>query len=307
MSGPLGHGSTAGIGSKVGSEASGALTFFNPLRAAEFPGASRAVVRTAWSPQRRDPSHSSEMVSQLVLGEIVEIEGADDAWLLVRGPDGYSGWAHRGALHPVEPEEAARWRSGARSFSLGTRLVGPDGRDRGSAPWGARLPVQPDGSVVTPAGGVARPATPGRFVRPGPPPDARAVCAAAEAWEGTPYLWGGRLRSGADCSGFVQSIFARYAVRLPRDSRDQHASSALLDDGTADGGEPGDVWFFAWEGSGVSHVGICLGDGRMVHASETRGQVGTDTLGVGESGRRLADGVAGAARPLRQRDTARPD
>ena len=308
MSGPLGHGSTAGIGSKVGSEASGALTSFNPLRIAEFPGAPCAVIRVPWTPQRRDPSHPGEMVNQLILGEVVEILATDRDWARVRGPDDYEGWTHRGALLPVDRDEATRWQQAASYYSLGTRLLdAPGGARRGSAPWGSRLPVRSDGGVMTPAGAVLHPASPERLVTPARPSDARALCETALTWLGTPYVWGGRLRAGTDCSGFVQSILARHLVRLPRDSKDQFAAGTCLAGYSLTEGQPGDVWFFAWDGAPVSHVGFCLGGPRLLHASETRGGVAVDTLACGDGGsdpaagtfeRHLAEGFAGALRPL---------
>lgn len=306
MSGPLGHGSTAGIGSKVGSEAPGALTSFNPDVVSGFPRTNRAIVRVPWSPLRRDPSHRSEMVSQLILGEVVELlEAPMSGWFRVRGPDGYTGATTAGSLREVGVDDAAAWIAAADGFSLGTALRGP-GAPASFAPWGARLPGASGGGFLVPDGDRVEAAEAERILF-GPeralscPGEPAAAAETARAWMGAPYHWGGRIPEGTDCSGFVQSVFWLHGFRLPRDSRDQRSAGAALpeDFDPASEGRPGDLWFFAWDGKPVSHVGICLGDGQMIHASETRGGVAIDRWNEGEFGRRLALGFAGGVRPER--------
>ncbi|HSM34765.1 MAG TPA: C40 family peptidase [Longimicrobiales bacterium] len=303
MSNPLGHGSTAGIGSKVGSMAPGALTSFNPDPVPGFPDTRSAIVRVAWTPLRRDPSHRSEMTNQLVLGEVVELlEQPADAWLTVRAADGYEGQVTTGALRQVGEADAVAWTAAADGFSLGTGL-----EPAGHAPWGARLARAGDGGFLLPDGDRVNARRPERIVF-GPEralayeADAAAAARTAREWMGTPYQWGGRIRAGADCSGFVQAVYGLHGIRLPRDSRDQFEAGPRLPDEAdhATRGRSGDLWFFAWDDGPVSHVGICLGNGAMIHASETRGAVAIDRIGEGEFGRRLAAGLVGATRPERR-------
>lgn len=244
------------------------------------------------------------MISQLVLGEVVEmLDRVTDDWFRVRGPDGYAGVITRGALRLVTDEDAKAWVAAADGFSLGTGLRGGPG---GFAPWGARLPRASAGGVLLPDGGQVEPSDESRIVF-GParaldyPGDPAAAADTAREWLGAPYHWGGRIREGTDCSGFVQAVYALHGFRLPRDSADQRESAGGLQAGhdPAAEGRPGDLWFFAWDGGPVSHVGICLGDARMIHASETRGGVAVDRLGEGPFGARLAAGWTGAVRPER--------
>ena len=77
-----------------------------------------------------------------------------------------------------------------------------------------------------------------------------------------PYVWGGTsLSYGADCSGFVQSIFSSFGINLPRIAQDQGANGEIVPD--VEDAEPGDVVYW---GSNP-HVGIYLGDGKVVHCS----------------------------------------
>lgn len=84
---------------------------------------------------------------------------------------------------------------------------------------------------------------------------------------GNPYVWGGTsLTRGADCSGFVLSVYANYGVSLP------HSSGAQSNCGTrisASEAKPGDLFFYG-NGSRINHVAIYIGNGQVVHASSPK-------------------------------------
>ena len=84
---------------------------------------------------------------------------------------------------------------------------------------------------------------------------------------GVPYAFGGTSGYGFDCSGFTQHVYAMMGVRLPRMADEQYYA------GKSFVGQPrrGDLVFFHTYASGVSHVGISLGDGRFIHASSSHG------------------------------------
>ena len=84
-------------------------------------------------------------------------------------------------------------------------------------------------------------------------------------FEGNPYVYGGTsLTNGADCSGFVMSVFANFGYELPRVAASQYASSAQKELGEL---EVGDLVFY---GSGITHVALYIGDGQIIHASNSR-------------------------------------
>lgn len=86
---------------------------------------------------------------------------------------------------------------------------------------------------------------------------------------GNPYVYGGTsLTNGADCSGFVQSIYEDFGYSLPRTSS-QQASSAGVEVSVSDM-QPGDLVFYAYSNGRVHHVAMYIGDGRIVHAASTR-------------------------------------
>lgn len=91
----------------------------------------------------------------------------------------------------------------------------------------------------------------------------RAVADYALQFLGNPYVYGGTsLTKGADCSGFVMSVYANFGVSLPRTSGEQRSSGYAVD-GLANA-KPGDLICYS------GHIGIYIGDGKIVHASSAK-------------------------------------
>ena len=99
------------------------------------------------------------------------------------------------------------------------------------------------------------------------------LLAAADDWMGTPYRFGGTTRSGVDCSAFVRSIYDdAFGLRLSRATRTQvHEGRAVPRNDL----RAGDLVFFR-TGRDQRHVGIYLGDGRLLHASSSKNRVLVD-------------------------------
>lgn len=85
---------------------------------------------------------------------------------------------------------------------------------------------------------------------------------------GNPYVWGGTsLTRGADCSGFVQTIYSQFGYSIPRDSRSQAAGAGY--EVSLSDRQPGDLLFYA-SGGRVNHVAMYIGNDRIVHAANRR-------------------------------------
>lgn len=91
-----------------------------------------------------------------------------------------------------------------------------------------------------------------------------ALCEFAKQYVGNRYVWGGTsLTKGADCSGFVLSVFKNYGIHVPHSSRAQANLGTAVDFSEL---KPGDLVFYG-NGSGINHVAIYIGGGQVVHAS----------------------------------------
>lgn len=83
----------------------------------------------------------------------------------------------------------------------------------------------------------------------------------AVQFEGNPYVYGGTsLTNGADCSGFVQSVYAHFGYSLPRVAADQAGAGTKVSTSSL---QPGDLLFY----HGFGHVAIYIGGGQVIHAS----------------------------------------
>ena len=101
-----------------------------------------------------------------------------------------------------------------------------------------------------------------------------AIAAKAQQYVGwLPYVWGGTsLNSGADCSGFVQSIYSNYGVSVPRTSSSQSSSGKTISYGEL---QIGDLVFY---GSPINHVAIYIGNNQICHEANSRRDCTIDNI-----------------------------
>ena len=105
--------------------------------------------------------------------------------------------------------------------------------------------------------------------------DGSAIASYALKFVGNPYVYGGSsLTHGTDCSGFTMSVFKKFGISLPRTSREQASVGKKISPSQA---RAGDLIFYA-RGGRINHVALCIGGGRVVHASNPR--VGITTSGI---------------------------
>lgn len=104
---------------------------------------------------------------------------------------------------------------------------------------------------------------------------ANTIISSSMNYIGVPYVFGGTSPYGFDCSGYVQYIFAKAGISIPRTADVQYEFGTPIPTTEL---VAGDLVFFSTYTYGASHVGIYLGDNNFIHASSSRG-VTIDSLG----------------------------
>lgn len=222
-----------------------------------------AACHVSIAPLRAEPSHRSEMTSQLLFGETVEVKGARGPWIqVVCNWDGYIGWVQSSHLKRITQQEYEAYvRDNAMSLSLVEGLMGADHII--PLPLGAVLP-EFDGLRCRIGGKSYR--FSGLTVTPGQvKPNGDWLIRVARKYLHAPYLWGGRSPFGIDCSGFVQMVYKSAGIRLMRDAHQQMAQGVVVD--FTEQCQAGDLAFFDNHRGHIHHVGIVLPDCHIIHAS----------------------------------------
>ena len=230
-------------------------------------------------PVRKEPSETSEMVTQLLFGDLVIGGLTEGNWLsIITIVDQYPGWVDEKMLSaiPVLPKDLDPvWFVGdpflpARvevpeggnftlRLSLGSSLPGLFTEESQGKLLSFPLKGQ---TIKVPRQGLIKKRN----------SQGNEIVEAGRLFLGTPYLWGGRSFWGMDCSGLTQMAFRLCGLNLPRDASQQEKLGQIV---TFDEKQPGDLAFFSGESGKVNHVGIVSSAGMVLHAS---GRVREDKL-----------------------------
>lgn len=146
-------------------------------------------------------------------------------------------------------------------LSNGPALTGPIGQAGRAARTGSEQAAAPIGTPAVQTAGAGD--------------EIAAIETTANHYLGIPYRFGGETSDGIDCSGFVQKVFREHQVELPRTAREQITVGSEVAPGDL---RKGDLVFFHTYANYPSHVGIYLGDGKMIHASSGKGEVTVSDL-----------------------------
>lgn len=216
-------------------------------------------------PLRSSPSDKSEQVSQLLFGEIVELlEWKGRAWVKVRCTwDNCIAWVQARQVKPLTSSEHKLFMEKyAYCLDLFQPLLSSDYAM--PIPLGARLPdfdgmkFNFDGKTYNYAGQAVFPEN----LEPTP----ERVIKLARRYLLAPYQWGGRSPFGIDAGGFTQMVYKMVGISLHRYPETQVHQGDLVD--FIEQSMPGDLAYFENSSGTITHAGILLPDGKIIHAAE---------------------------------------
>ena len=212
-------------------------------------------------PMRSEKSERSEMVSQILFGEVFEILEVDEKWVYVRMlHDRYEGWIDRKMY--LEVTEEFIGNIVVKDGDYGNKLVVS----------GSVFPFFDATTKKMQIGGDTYTLV-SKMKDVGIDSLRDLIIGYALMYYNTPYLWGGRSPYGIDCSGLSQIVYRMAGIDLPRDASQQVTlgqNYSFLEEAM-----PGDLAFFGDETGAITHVGIIWEQNRIIHAS---GRVRVDKI-----------------------------
>ena len=227
----------------------------------------RYICENVFVPLRSGPSHRSEMLSQILFGEKYIILDKSGTWMKIETLfDKYTGWIDMNHLQHTDDSDDSSGNVLNRSLlcykndktklvlEAGCEVYNPDFENKMFTIGKNLFTTCHDFSYSYITTNDSLTDTAMKFIN-------------------SPYIWGGRIPSGIDCSGLTQLVYKIHGMTIPRDSWKQAESGenvSFLDE-TA----PGDLVFFDNERGRISHVGMIISRGLVIHAS---GRVRIDTI-----------------------------
>jgi gamma-D-glutamyl-L-lysine dipeptidyl-peptidase len=227
----------------------------------------RYICENIFVPLRSGPTHKSEMLSQVLFGEKYTVTDKSGTWLKIKSSfDNYQGWIDTDHLQHTLDEGTSCGHVLSQSLlcykndktkmilEAGCEIYDPDFEDKVFSIGKNFYKTSPGFSKNYISTNDSLPDIAMKFIN-------------------SPYIWGGRIPSGIDCSGLTQLAYKIFNIPIARDAADQAGEGTMID--FIDDALPGDLAFFDNERGRISHVGMILSKGRIIHAS---GRVRIDSV-----------------------------
>jgi len=197
-------------------------------------------------PLRKDSTSKSELVSQLIYGELFKVLESNEKWFLIECiDDNYKGWINHSQFKEISEHDLKKVlrieakylnnRTAEIETENGTMSIIIGSKISSCSILNHKLNTKIDSR--------------------------NSIIENSFKFLNSPYLWGGRTPYGIDCSGFTQQVYKLNGFQLSRDANQQviQGKEIILEDA-----KPGDLAFFGEDG--ISHVGIIMNSNKIIHA-----------------------------------------
>ncbi|RPH31217.1 MAG: hypothetical protein EHM93_14420 [Bacteroidales bacterium] len=220
------------------------------------------IVNQSLAAVRREPSESSEMINQLLFGEMFTILESYKSWLrIISINDTYEGWLDSKLTDIIPDELTAKHKSPSIPNALFSAKKN-----------GSKYPIKlcPGSSIYGYenshfiAGSSTYECVNNPFSESKENLNEEIV-RITKQFINSPYLWGGRSPYGIDCSGLTQVVFKIIGLSIPRDAGQQVMFGETVD--FINMVQPGDLAFFDNDEEIITHVGIIIDNGKIIHSS----------------------------------------
>jgi gamma-D-glutamyl-L-lysine dipeptidyl-peptidase len=248
-------------------------------------GKNFALVNLSAANLRAAPVHSSELVTQALLGTPVKLLKKRGGWYLIQTPDHYIAWVDEAGIFRLTENDLEKWRQAERVLFTGsfTQIYKTDKLEQPltDISMGGILEVREKGmnfiNVKLPDGRAGYVSLQdwldfSEFTK-NARPDSLSLVDLAKKFAGRPYLWGGTSCLAVDCSGFTKMVYFMHGIILARDASLQVKHGQSVTPGNLyEQLEPGDLLFFGRKENEnqpekITHVAISLGKTEYIHAA----------------------------------------
>ena len=199
---------------------------------------------------RKEPNQESESLAKLTLNTQVDVYSEENGWSRVK-VNGTEGYILSSLLSDTKKEEKTTSRGATTSRKAPTTTKTETKTEKTKQEKSSNPPVSGKGSTVVET---------------------------AKKYLGAKYVYGASGPNSFDCSGFTSYVFKLHGVSLSRTAKGQYSNGTAVSRANL---QPGDLVMFGPSASGINHVGIYIGGGKIIHAENPSSGVTIDTINSG--------------------------
>ena len=220
-------------------------------------------------PVRKDPSHRTEMLTQILFGERFNILDKIKEWTYIELLfDGSHGWVENSSIKELNIEEYNLLTDNEPVILPGIFVA-----QSIDLPLLSRITLMPGSEIFGLSSQMDEFSFAGKnykldfSVEIKSETNRDSIIDTAKTYMNSPYLWGGKSPCGTDCAGFVQMVYKINGISLPRVVEQQPDKGITLS--FVEEAQPGDIAFFDDDRGQIKHVGLLLEKNQIIHASST--------------------------------------